>query len=180
MPKGAVYTYDDLAAFPDDNIRREIIDGELIESTAPRVRHQRIVARLYMFFANHIASSGGGEIFFAPVDVLFSDRDVVEPDLLFVADDQSSIVTEKNVRGSPALVIEVLSEPRIDRGRKRDLYVRFGVPEYWIVDPEADRIEVYRLRRETYAKPEIFEPGETLTYGRLPGLQIDLAALFAR
>jgi Uma2 family endonuclease len=180
MPGKAAYSYADLATFPDDGLRREIIDGELIVSPAPRLRHQRISARLYLIIGNHLEAHGGGELFYAPVDVLFSDTNVVEPDLLFVADDQSGILTEMNVQGAPALVIEVLSEARIDRVRKRDLYARFGVPEYWVVDPEADRVEVYRLRGGAYAKPEIFEPGDVLAYQRLSGLEIDLTRLFAR
>jgi Uma2 family endonuclease len=180
MPKTTGLTYADLAAFPDDGLRREIIDGELIVSPSPRVRHQRISARLFLVLGNHVARHGGGEVLFAPMDVLFSDRNVVEPDILFVADDQAGITTEMNIQGSPALLIEVLSEPRIDRVRKRDLYMRFAVPEYWIVDPEADRVEIYRLQGDAYGKPQILEPGETLTYERMPGLEIDLTKLFAR
>lgn len=174
MPEGATLTYADLASFPDDGLRRELIDGELIVSPSPRTRHQQVLARLYLIVGNHIAASGGGEAFFAPLDVVFTDRNVVEPDLLFVADDQREILTETNVQGSPALVVEVVSDPRLERVRKRDLYARFGVPEYWVVAPDADRVEVYRLRGDAYAKPEILEPGETLTYDRLPGLRIDL------
>lgn len=180
MPEGSRVTYADLATFPDDGLRREIIDGELIVSPAPRLRHQRVLARLFLAFGNHIAAAGGGEAFFAPADVVFSDINVTEPDLLFVADDQLQILTEMNIQGSPALVVEVLSDPRMDRVRKRDLYARFAVPEYWVVDPDADRVEIYRLTGDSYAKPEILEPEETLTYERLPGLRIDLAALFAR
>lgn len=180
MAKGAALTYADLASFPDDGLRRELIDGELIVSPSPRLRHQEVLARLYLLFGNHVAASGGGKVYFAPLDVLFSDTNVVEPDLLFVADDRLEILTEMNVQGSPTLVVEVLSNPRIDRVRKRDLYARFGVAEYWVVDPDADRVEVHRLHGDAYAKPEILEPGETLTYNRLPGLQIDLRKLFAR
>lgn len=180
MPEGATYTYADLATFPDDGLRREIIDGELIVTAAPYIRHQRIVRRLAFLFEAHIQRHGGGEMLFAPADVVLSDINVVEPDLLFVPDDLMEILKEKNIQGAPALVVEVVSDTRMDRIRKRDLYARSGVPEYWVVDPDADRVEVYRLAGETYAKPEILEPGETLTYDRLPGLGIDLAALFVR
>lgn len=180
MSQGHAFTYADLASFPHDGLRREIIDGELIVSPSPKTRHQRVVGRLYLTIANHIAASGGGEVFVAPLDVVLTERNVIEPDLLFVADDQTEILTEPNVQGTPALAIEVLTDPRLDRVRKRDLYARFGVAEYWVVDPDADRVEIYRLLGDSYAKPEILEPGETLTYEGLPGLQIDLAALFAR
>ena len=75
------------------------------------------------------------------------------------------------MQGVPALVIEIVSDNRMDRVRKRDIYARVGVDEYWIVDPEADRIEVYRLIGNLYAKPEIYEAGETLVYGPLPASQ---------
>lgn len=175
-----MFTYADLATFPDDGFRREIIDGELIVSPSPKLRHQEILARLYLVFGNHVAAAGGGKVYFAPLDVVLSDINVLEPDLLFVADDQLELLTEANVQGAPALVVEVLSQARIDRVRKRDVYARFAVPEYWIVDPDADRVEVYRLEGDRYAKPAIAEPPEVLTYDRLPGLQVELTALFAR
>jgi Uma2 family endonuclease len=180
MAEGSALTYADLAAFPDDGVRRELIDGELIVSPSPRTRHQEILLRLTLALGGHVAEFGVGKIFPAPFDVVLSDSNVVEPDLLFIAEDQLDILTEMNVRGAPALIVEVLSDPRRDRVRKRDLYARFGVLEYWVVDPDADRVEVYRLRGGAYAKPEMLEPGETLTYERLPGLRIDLTALFAR
>ncbi len=180
MPEGRVYTYADLATFPYDNLRREIIDGELLVTAAPYLRHQRVLGELTFAFWAHLKEHGGGEAFIAPVDVVFSDINVVEPDMLYVPDDRQSILTEKNIQGAPALVVEVVSDTRMDRVRKRDLYARFGVPEYWVVDPDADRVEVYRLSGDGYAKPEIFEPGETLTYDGLPGLAIDLTQLFVR
>ncbi len=77
-------------------------------------------------------------------------------------------------------MVEVVSDPRTDRVRKRDLYARHGVPEYWVVDPDADRVEVYRLRASSYPKPSIVEPGEVLTSMSLPLLRVDVAALLAR
>jgi len=181
MPQSATVTYDDLASFPDDGLRREIIDGELIVSPSPRTRHQRLVGRLLLLFGNQLSVADAGEVFVAPLDVVFSNTNVVEPDLLFVANGQTDVVTEKNIQGAPALVIEVVSDTRMDRVRKRDLYARFGVPEYWVVDPDADRIEVHRQDgSDAYPKPEIFEPGDTLSYDRIPGLAIDLTTLFAR
>lgn len=180
MQGSRTYTYADLAALPDDGLRREIIDGGLFVTPAPDLRHQRILRDLAGSLWTHLWEHGGGEMLFAPVDVIFSNSNVVEPDLLFVPDDQRNILTEKNIQGSPALVVEVVSDTRMDRVRKRDLYERFGVSEYWIVDPDADRIEVYRPAAGRYGKPEILEPGETLTFDGLPGLSIDLARLFAR
>jgi len=173
-------TYADLEAFPDDGLRRELLDGELIVSPSPILRHQEILGRLHLVMGNHLAQHGGGKLFLAPLDVVLSDHNVLEPDLLFVADAKRAILTVKNVQGAPSLVIEVVSNSRIDRVRKRDIYARFGIGEYWVVDPEADRVEIYRLDGERYAKPEILEQDDDLACDLLPGLRIDLRALFVR
>jgi Uma2 family endonuclease len=112
MAQGGTLTYRDLLEFPDDGKRREIIDGELFVSAAPYLRHQRLVGRLFMSFASHLEAHGGGAVYFAPADVVLSDINVVEPDLLFVADDQRAIETAANIQGVPALVVEVVSNPR--------------------------------------------------------------------
>lgn len=173
-------TYEDLLAFPDDGLRREIIDGELFVSPSPKTRHQTIVLELAFLIKQYLRAHGGGHVFIAPLDVLMDVHDVVEPDLFFVPDRNASIITEPNIEGIPSLVIEVLSNPRLDRRRKRDLYERVGVEEYWIVDPDADRVEVYVLRESRYGKPNVVEAPELLTTEQLPGLTIDLEAMFAR
>lgn len=173
-------TYDDLVMFPDDGLRRELLGGELIVSPSPSLRHQDVVLCLGMALRMHVEAHGGGRVFVAPVDVVLSQRDVVEPDVIFVADHQVDMLTEANIRGAPALLVEVLSTPRIDRVRKRDLYARFGVPAYWIADPDADRVEVYRLTGDRYAKPEILDMGDRLTYEVLPGFAVEVAKLLAR
>ncbi len=177
MERAGTLTYEDLLAFPDDGLRRELIDGELIVSPSPKTRHQTISVRLTLALGNHIETHGGAKVFHAPLDTLFSERDVVEPDLLVVLDDQQEIITEPNIKGVPALLIEIVSDPRLDRVRKRDLYERVGVPEYWIVDPDADRVEVFRLGDLGYGKPVILEPGDELTFEPLQGLRILVADL---
>jgi Uma2 family endonuclease len=173
-------SYADLESFPDDGLRRELIGGQLFVTPSPFTRHQAIVFRLNGLFYAHLMQAGGGQAFPAPLDVVLSDHDVVEPDVVFVADSDAEAVGVKNVTGVPSLVIEVLSDARRDRVLKRDLYERFGVPEYWIVDGEADRVEVYRNENGRYGKPKIFEPGDTLTLESLPGFSIDVATLLAR
>lgn len=179
MPESAVLTYADFAAIPYDGLRRELIEGEIVVSPSPRTRHQDLVGRLFVVFSNHVDQHRGGRVFVSPYDVVFSDTDVVEPDVVFVADSKSTIITDANIQGVPSLLIEVVSNSRYDRIRKRDLYAKFCVPEYWIVDPDADRVEVYILETDRYAKPIIFEPGDLLTPRSLPGFQLDLAKLLA-
>lgn len=175
-------TYADLAAFPEDNVRREIIGGELIVSPSPIVRHQIVLTRLCMAVGNYLNAHGGGIVLAAPMDVLLAEHDIVQPDLVVITDDRSDIITRANIKGTPTLLIEIISpsNPRLDRVRKRDLYARVGVPEFWIVDPDADRVEVYRHDGSGYSKPEILEPGDSLRTTHLPGFELDLTALFAR
>jgi len=173
-------TYEDFLAFPDDGVRREIIDGEAFVTPAPIIRHQDLVGFLFNAFYDHVREHGGGRVFVSPVDVRLSDHDVVEPDVVFVAADRLEIIQETHIMGSPSLLIEVVSDPRTDRVRKRDLYAGAGVPEYWVVDPDADRVEVYRLETDRYPKPAIVEPGERFGTNLLPGVMIDAGDLFAR
>lgn len=178
MPQRGNLTYQDFLAFPDDGDRHEILDGALHVTPAPRLRHQDVVLRLAVALSNHVEAHGGGWVYVAPTDVLLADNNIVEPDVIFVTADQQAILTGPNIQGAPALLIEVLSNPHADRVTKRDIYARCGVPEYWIADPESLRVEVYRLGGSTYGKPELFEPGDTLSFGPLPGLAIDIAHLF--
>ncbi len=84
-----------------------------------------------------------------------SDTVTVQPDVVYLSDADVHRVTAPNIQGPPTLVVEVLSVPRHDLVRKRELYARFGIPEYWIVSPDADRVEVYRLAGPAYAKPDV-------------------------
>jgi Uma2 family endonuclease len=173
-------TYEDFLAFPDDGVRREIVDGEVFVTPSPNVRHQDLIGYLFTTLYNHIEAHGGGRVFVAPLDDRLSEHDIVEPDVIFVSDNRSEIIKEKYLLGAPSLAVEVVSDPRHDRIRKRALYARAGVPVYWIVDPDADRVEVHRLIEGAYGKPEILETGDTLTLDDLPGLAIDVSRLFDR
>ncbi len=170
-------TYEDYCAFPDDGKRRELIGGEAYVTPPPRTRHQRVVGRVFSALANHVTVHGGGEVFVAPLDVVLSDFDVVQPDVLFVAEADASRLRPEHLRGAPTLAIEVLSDPRRDGRLKHQLYGRSGVPEYWVVDPDSNWVEVYRLDGDAYGARQIIEPGELLRTPLLPGLEIDLEQL---
>lgn len=178
-------TYDDLLLLPDDRMRHEIIDGEHYVTPAPNFLHQRLVGRLYARFMEYLKEQpGAGEAFLAPFDVVFTKHDVVEPDLLFLSADQRDIVTIKTgVQGPPALVIEVLSPGtrRTDKNAKRRLFERGGVGEYWMVDPDAQRIRVCR-RLADLSFPLVADlggdRGDTLTTPLLPGFSMALDDLF--
>ncbi len=171
-------TYDDLASFPDDNLRRELIDGELIVTPAPRVRHQDVVAWLTAELVAY-AREHGGKAYPAPLDVYLSDRDVVEPDVLYVRPEHRSRLEERFLRGAADLVVEVSSPStrHLELVRKRALYERFGVPEYWYVDLDAERVEVHRLTDARYGAPTLLRAGDELTSPVLPGLALNVGEL---
>ena len=176
-------SYDDFVGFPDDGRRHELIDGEHVVTPAPVSRHQRVLGRLFLALANHVARNSVGEVFVAPFDVILSEHDVVEPDILFVSNERREIVRDW-VHGAPDLVVEILSPSsrRADEITKRHLYERFGVREYWIVDGEVEIVKVFRrapdggfgraleLRRED---------GDVLETPLLPGFSLGLEELFA-
>ncbi|MGH2729092.1 MAG: Uma2 family endonuclease [Actinomycetota bacterium] len=164
------YTYDDLQDFPEDNLRRELIGGELIVTAAPATRHQQVSLRLAATLLRY-AETRGGEALNAPFDVYFSATDVVEPDVLFVRAENLARLEDRFLRGAPDVVVEISSPStrKLELKQKLDLYERYGVPEYWYVDLEADRIEIYRLAEGVYGRPELLGRGDTLRSVLLPG-----------
>ena len=178
-------TYEDFVCFPDDGMRHELIDGVHYVTPCPITRHQLLVGRLFLAIGNYLEQRpGAGLLFMAPFDVIFSRWDVVEPDLLFVAGDQLEILTDANIQGAPALVIEILSPGtrKRDLGIKRELFDRGGVREYWVVDPKADDLTIYRRTpdgRLSKASQLAASDATTLSTPLLPGFTLSLAKLFA-
>ncbi len=134
--------YEDLESFPDDNLRREILGGELYVTPSPTRRHQEIVLAIAVALTTY-AKRAGGHVYVSPLDTVLSAQNVVEPDVVFIAPDRRDTLGDRGIIGVPSLVIEVLSPgtAMTDRGRKRNLYARFNIPEYWIVDLDANAIE---------------------------------------
>ena len=176
-------TYDDFLLFPDDGLRHEIIDEEHYVTPSPNRGHQVLVGRLHFEIELFLrANPGIGQVFLSPFDVVFSKWDVVEPDLLFVAADQKGILTDENVQGAPALVVEIASPGtrRRDEQIKRQLFDRGGVREYWIVDPDTQVVRVFRRQPDGALAAIVEFAHETvLTTPLLPGLEIRIDQLFA-
>lgn len=178
-------TYEDFLLFPDDDgLRHEIIDGEHYVTAAPNLRHQELVGRLFLTIGTFVEDRPErGRVFLSPFDVVFSFHDIVEPDLVFVAPDQFDILTDKNIQGTPALVVEILSPStrRRDRAIKRQLYDRADVREYWLVDPEQDVVTIHR-RANDGSFPQTAglaaKAFDTLDTPLLPGWALPLARLF--
>ena len=179
---GMKLTYDDLLLFPDDGNRHELIDGEHFVTPTPNIRHQTIVGAFHLLIASYLELHPLGRVFLSPLDVILSDYDVVEPDVLYVSHERDEALTGTHVRGVPELVIEIASKGtrKRDETIKRWLYERVGVSEYWIVDLEIDVVRVYRRDSSGFARPTELsrEAGDVLSTNLLPGLELPLVRIF--
>ena len=173
------YTYADYLETPDDE-RYELIEGELIMAPSPIPRHQLISVYFVMFLAPFVRTNGLGWVFSAPIDVHLSDTNVFQPDLIFISAAREHIIGETNIQGAPDLAIEIASTrtQTFDRTVKRELYERFGVLEYWMVDHVEETVEVLRLQNGRFVSVSVYGRTDTLTTPLLPGLVIDLNEIF--
>lgn len=175
-------TYEDFLNFPDDGRRHELIDGEHYVTPSPNTRHQVIVGNLHWLIRRYLEGQPEGRVFLAPFDVVFSDTNVTEPDLLYVSSGRAKIVTDKHVRGAPDLVIEVLSPAtrRTDKGKKLEVYERFGVQEYWLADPESEVITIHRRKGTSFQRTGELsrENDDALTSPLFPSLTLPLTDIF--
>ena len=147
-----ILTYKDYEVLPADGRRYEIHEGELSVTPAPSPQHQRILGNLNEILRQHVKTRGLGEVFFAPIDCILGETTIVQPDLIYLDAARLSLVSGRGIEGAPTLVVEILSPSTtlIDRNAKRQLYRRYGVPYYWIVDPESRAIEAYSLSEGEY------------------------------
>jgi Uma2 family endonuclease len=177
-----LYTYDELAAeMPETNQPHELWDGELIMAPAPFFDHQKIVLRFYRRLDDWASSRNLGEVITSPIDMVLSPHRAVQPDVAFIAKERLSII-QRVIMGPADLVAEVVSLQGRSRDRieKRDLYEQHGVKEYWIIDPEAQTVEVLALVNGRYELVQRSLPGETASSRLLPGFEVSVADLFRR
>ena len=179
------WTYSDLVALPDDQLRHELIDGEHFVSPSPATAHQEISKRLFRALDAHVERRRLGEVLYAPFDIKLSAWTVLVPDLVFfTAARFADVVNEKHAVAAPDLVVEILSPGtrRRDLGRKRAVYDREGVGEYWIVDPDAHTITVLRRPRSDAGLTDVtvraVADDDTLESPLFPGLKIRLRDIF--
>lgn len=194
------FTYEDYLLLPEDK-RYEIIEGDLMMVPAPNVKHQRLLGNLYVPLRNYVEDKNLGEVFIAPCDVVLSRYDVVQPDLIFVSKERQDIITEKNIQGAPDLVIEILSTDK-DRDQncfnsgasssaptereglasvellKKKLYAKYGIKEYWLVDQEAETVEVMELDEKGYRTAAKYADESMLTSLAFRELHLKLADVF--
>ncbi len=169
-----LWTFDEmLAELEESNLPFELWDGETIRSPTPVPNHQRIVFNFAMLLREFVMPRRLGEVFLSPLDVILSQHRVVQPDVFFISKARLNLVTDR-VRCAPDLVVEVISEGswRRDRVDKKDLYEQFAVREYWIVDPEAQTIEVFALKKGAFELASRAEQSDTAASKLLSGFTV--------
>jgi len=167
----------------NDNFWYELINGELVRKQAPSIRHQRISGEIVFALKNFERETQSGMLLYAPSDVVLDDGNAYHPDIFFIKKERYFILDEKEqiVSGAPDLVIEILSKSTAvyDRGEKKDIYEKYGVREYWIVDPEKKSIEVYSLKDERFRLTIYLEDSGILESPGLEGFEMDIAKVFS-
>lgn len=135
-----------------EGTRAELINNQLFMSPAPTTIHQKVIVTLTGQFYNYINEYKNGEVLVSPVDVFLDAKNAVQPDIVFVANENASILKDDGIHGAPDLVIEVLSPgtEKHDLNKKKKLYEKSGVKEYWIVDPITKESQGYQLKDSKY------------------------------
>lgn len=172
-------TYEIYAALPEDGNRYEIVDGALELLPGPNMPHQSVGGEL--FHLMKMTCRSDYLIFIAPFDVILSDIDVRQPDVMAVHRSRAEIVTMRGVEGPPDLVAEVLSpgSRKRDKVGKMATYAKYGVPEYWIIDPDAVTLERYVLQGERYELASLFEEPDRIASDKLPCVTFHVRDLFS-
>lgn len=173
-------TYREYLQINDDFNRHEIIEGEHYVTPSPSKRHQKISIKLSTILYRWVEDHSLGEVFTGPYDVVLSETDVVIPDLLFVSKSRASISHEENVQGAPDLIVEILSPStsRRDLGIKKTLYEKFGVSEYWVIDPDQKTVEIFKSDAGKFSSPIRLTFKDHLTSSLFLDLQIPLSKIF--
>ena len=175
----SLITADEYRLLPETNKICELINGEIVMAPAPRMTHQLVVGNLYELVQSFLRREQLGFAFAAPFDVFLNTYEVYQPDIVVVLREHSDLLTEEGFVGMPGVVVEVLSPSnrRNDLVTKAAEYAAGGVPEYWVVDPAIDRIEINRLQRGVYL-PIVSTDGIARSVA-LPGFEVTPADIFA-
>ena len=176
-------SFAELQQWPDTpyRYRYELYDGEVIVVALPFSRHQRVAQHIGQVLIDYETSTGG-LVFSVPIDIVFSDYDVLGPDLVFFRKERRHLVKMREAtRAAPDLAVEVLSRStaRRDRGRKMEVYAQYAVPEYWIVDPVANTLEIYVLHGGAYSLAGEFDSDSDVQSPTLDGLSFNTCRIFA-
>ena len=174
MSQAVRFTYEDLEQFPDDNKRRELIDGEVYVSPAPNSRHQLIVTDLSFLIGLYLREKPLGRVIVAPLDVIFSEYEVAEPDLIYLSKEKADRLGQRGIEGAPDWLTEVTSPStrKRDFGIKLKLYQKYGVRLYWIIDLDEEVIHVW-----DEGKHQIYKADDVIRVPLLPGLEFPASTL---
>ena len=172
-----VLDYDDYAAIPSDGKCHELLAGDVHVAPAPSPLHQWVSKQLQRQLAAYFETGGLGRVYDAPIDVILTPHDVVQPDLVVVTD--LSQVSRRGIEGAPALLVEILSPTTLlyDRTTKSRRYAALGVPRFWLVEPEPRRLECYRLEGSVYRRVAVAEQDAVMESPDWPGLNIRVGEL---
>ena len=173
-----VWTYEDYLGL-DDGVYFEIINGKAFMSPAPELFHQRWARKIFLAVERHVEAHKLGEVFFAPVDVVLDEKNVVQPDLVFVSTANAGLLERRGIMGAPDLVVEIISPTSLRRDRydKRELYARFGVKEFWLADVANRAIEILALQPGGYQLLSCATNEGKIRSEVLPGFELDLVSL---
>lgn len=180
VDRSKVWTVDDFLQLEESNLPCELINGEIFMSPGSSFTHQTVSSNLNDILRS-FAKKNGGIAMYSPVDVFLDKKNVFQPDLLYVAKENLGIISERGLNSAPDLAVEIISPSNSfkDRNQKRRLYQKFGVKEYWIVDPGNKTLEIYDFTIED--TPILYLAEEGLVTSKLmPGLSFNFQDLFSR
>ncbi len=188
-----IHTYEDMVKYLPPESRYELYEGVCVKmpstmesptasdmSPAPYGHHQAVAGELFAFLRDYLRSLKSGMVFHAPFDVILEDKVALQPDVVVFKEEKYNLYEKQGFFGAPDLVMEVISKGtrRIDYGRKFDLYEKYGVPEYWIVEPELQSIEIHVLKESKYVLDQALASTQVAVSRILPGFSVQLEQIF--
>ncbi len=180
--KITVQEFQQMEFLDDDFFIYELIDGEIMRKQAPKPLHQQIAWRVTAAFDRFLAENPIGQAFFAPIDVFFDKYNNTQPDILFIKKERTFIIDlENGIMGAPDLIVEIISPSSIkmDRFDKRELYKKFAVKEYWIIDPKNQTVEIHVFKDDDYTLHQFLEIEGVVDSTIMQGLVFDIKNIFA-
>ncbi len=179
---GAVYRSKTLEEYENipEGAPYQLIDGVIVMTPSPVPYHQKISRKIENLISEFVEKRNLGEVFDAPLDIQFSDQDILQPDIFFIAKEHASVIGEKRIEGPPGLIVEILSESTayMDLRYKKNLYEKSGVQEYWIVDPFEKSVEVFILKDNAYRLDQRVTGGGSVRSLLLDGFSVELNNIF--
>jgi Uma2 family endonuclease len=169
-------------AMPEGPPYYQLVEGELIMSPAPTFFHQVVARNAFRILDDFLRQHRLGEVYFAPIDVYLSDKNVFQPDLFFLSNANKKMIEKDGIHGGPDLVVEIVSPSNgaLDKRRKLPVYAQYGVKEEWLIEPALEKIHRYEFATDAAKPVRIIENDETFETPLLPGLVISAADVFRR